>query len=65
MGRKIDELRRERRLTKDELAEQLGVCRATVYAWINGRYCPSRSIQPRVARVLRTTVADLNVWASS
>ncbi|MEU3494470.1 helix-turn-helix transcriptional regulator [Kitasatospora cineracea] len=43
-------------LTQAEFAEQVGVTRAAVSAWIAGRAVPSPAILPKVAAVLETTV---------
>ena len=51
-------------VTVDDLIKSLRVKRATVYSWRLGTRIPRREIQPRLARRLGTTVAELNGWAA-
>ncbi|MGB4942740.1 MAG: helix-turn-helix transcriptional regulator [Candidatus Moraniibacteriota bacterium] len=47
---KIECLRRERGLTQEELAQQVGVTRQTVIALEKGNYVPSVLLALRIAR---------------
>ena len=51
-------------LAAPQLATAMGIARATVYHWRIGRCFPSRNIQPRLAKRLGVSVAELNGWAS-
>jgi excisionase family DNA binding protein len=46
-------------LTPDDVAERLGVPKATLYTW---RHCGEGPAWFRVGRHLRTTEADLAAW---
>lgn len=50
-------------LTVDALVKALKVNRSTVYSWRAGTRRPRREIQPRLARKLGATVAELNGWS--
>lgn len=47
-----------------QLADELEQARSTVYHWRAGTRIPSRGIQPRLARRLGVSVAELNGWAA-
>lgn len=51
-------------LSVDALVRSLKVNRSTVYSWRAGTRRPRREIQPRLARKLGTTVAELNGWTA-
>ena len=65
MGPKIRELMEARELTQAELARELGVSRARVWCWLHRDRFPTRTIQPKLAKILGTTVAALNGWSAS
>ncbi len=48
----------------DELARRMRIGRSTAYAWRNGTRVPSREMQPKLAKQLGVTVAELNGWAA-
>lgn len=50
--------------TADELARSMQIARSTAYHWRNGTRIPSRGMQPRLAKRLGVTVAELNGWAA-
>jgi transcriptional regulator with XRE-family HTH domain len=51
-------------VTVDDLSRQLKIGRSTAYAWCKGTRIPSRPMQPKLARVLRVSIAQLNGWAA-
>lgn len=56
---KIHELRRELKLTQEELAEKVGVRRETIGALENGKYNPSLKLAMDIASVLGKTVEEI------
>lgn len=63
-ARRLVELMDAAKLSPDELAKRLGANRSTVYHWRTGFRTPSPDIQPKLAKVLGTSVAALNGWAA-
>lgn len=61
LGARIAERRTMLGLTQDYLAQELGVRVAAISDWERGVFSPSQSKLPRLASVLKTTVADLYV----
>jgi len=61
---RIATLMDEAGLTPEELSDKMRIARSTAYHWRNGTRIPSRSMQPRLAKHLRTSVAKLNGWAA-
>lgn len=51
-------------VSADDLASAIAVDRSTVYSWRNGSRIPSRGIQTKLAKRLRTTLVELNGWAA-
>lgn len=56
---RIAELRRERRVTQEELAEAVAVTRQTIISLENGRYNASLLLAHRLARYFGTTIEQL------
>lgn len=52
IGKKIEKYRKERDLTRNELAELAGVSMPTVYRWENGDRLPDIATLMRLARIL-------------
>jgi transcriptional regulator with XRE-family HTH domain len=48
----------------DDLAKRMQIARSTAYHWRNGTRIPSRDLQPKLAKVLKTDIATLNGWAA-
>lgn len=65
MGKRIAELRRARELSQAELARKLAVTRGAVWNWENDEKFPSSRTQPKLARVLGTTIGWLHGERSS
>lgn len=52
-------------LTPEKLADRMAINRSTAYSWRNGTRIPSRALQPKLAKCLRTSVAALNGFGRS
>lgn len=59
LGEKIASARREKGMTQEMLAEQLGVTRQAVARWETGLSVPDAGMLVRIAGALDTTVNDL------
>jgi len=63
-GKRITQLMDAANVSSDELARRMRTARSTVYHWRNGFRIPSRDLQPKLAKALGVTVAELNGWAA-
>jgi transcriptional regulator with XRE-family HTH domain len=59
MAHFISELRKEKKLTQKELAEQLGVTDKAVSKWERGLSCPDISLLSKLSRLLGVTTSEL------
>ena len=59
MHNRIAELRRERRITQEELGEAVGVTRQTIISLENGRYNASLLLAHKIARYFDLTIEEL------
>ncbi|MFA6710482.1 MAG: helix-turn-helix transcriptional regulator [Candidatus Methanomethylophilaceae archaeon] len=59
MKNKLEELRKERNLNQDELAEILQVTRQTIGSLENGRYNPSIILAFRIARYFGKPIEEI------
>ena len=59
MQNRIAELRRERRITQEELGEAVGVTRQTIISLENGRYNASLLLAHRLARYFGLAIEEL------
>ncbi|HBC95136.1 MAG TPA: hypothetical protein DCZ10_20150 [Pelotomaculum sp.] len=59
MAQFISELRKEKKLTQKELAEQLGVTDKAVSKWERGLSCPDISLLSKLSHVLGVTISEL------
>ena len=59
MGQFISELRKEKKLTQKDLAEQLGVTDKAVSKWERGLSCPDISLLPKLSHILGVTTSEL------
>ena len=59
LGKRIAELRREKGLKQDELAEKLNVSPQAVSKWENDQTCPDISLLPDLAKILGVSVDEL------
>ena len=59
MRNRIAELRRERRITQEELGAAVGVTRQTIISLENGRYNASLLLAHRIARYFDLSIEEL------
>jgi transcriptional regulator with XRE-family HTH domain len=59
VGKKIANLRKEKGMTQDDIAEKLNVSPQAVSKWENDVSYPDIMLLPKIARLLDTTVDDL------
>ncbi len=62
MKNRLEELRKEKGLKQDELAEILEVSRQTVSSLENGKYNPSILLAFKIARVFQCTIEDVFIY---
>ncbi len=59
IGRFISELRRENKITQEELGEKIGVTNKTISRWENGNYLPSVEMLQRLSNELSVSINEL------
>ena len=59
MNSRIKELRKERKITQDELASVLGVTRQTIISLENGRYNASLQLAHKIAQYFELHIEDV------
>lgn len=59
MKNRIQELRAQRRITQQELADAVSVTRQTIISLENGRYNASLILAHKIARYFDTTIEDV------
>ena len=59
LSENIIRLRRERKLTQEELADFLGVTKAAVSKWERGASLPDMAQMPKIASLFAVTLDDL------
>lgn len=62
MNNRIKELRKERKITQDELAGVVGVTRQTIISLENGKYNASLQLAYRIARYFNLHIEDVFVF---
>lgn len=62
MKNRLEELRKARGMTQEDLAEILEVSRQTVGSLENGRYNPSILLAFRIARLFHTTIEEVFLY---
>ena len=62
MKNRLEELRRARGMTQEDLAEILEVSRQTVGSLENGRYNPSILLAFKIARLFHTTIEEVFLY---
>ncbi len=62
MKNRLGELRKQRGIKQEELAEQLKVSRQTIGSLENGRYNPSIVLAIKIARYFGTNVEDIFIY---
>jgi putative transcriptional regulator len=59
---RLEELRTQRNITQEELAEQLKVSRQTIGSLEHGRYNPSIILAYKIARFFGTTIEEVFMY---
>ena len=59
MGKRISDLRKQKGMTQEQLAQQVGVTAQAVSKWENDLSCPDISILPQLAETLGVTTDEL------
>ena len=59
MKNRIAQLRKERRITQEELADAVGVTRQTIISLENGRYNASLLLAHKIARYFDLSIEEL------
>jgi len=59
---RIEEYRRERRLTQSELADALGVTRQTIISLENGKYKASLVLAHKIAQFFDAAIEDIFIF---
>ena len=62
INNRVFELRKEKEVTQEELAEVLGVSRQTIIAIEKGNYIPSLLLGLKIAKFFNKTVEDVFVY---
>ena len=62
MKNRITELRKEKKLTQQDLANLLGVTRQTIISLENGRYNPSITLAFKLARTFEMQIEDIFIY---
>ena len=62
MKNKLEEIRKERGITQEDLAKILEVSRQTVGSLENGRYNPSIILAFKIARYFEMTIEDIFIY---
>ena len=62
MKNRLEEIRKQRGIRQEELAEAMGVSRQTISSLENGRYNPSVILAIKLARYFGTKVEDIFIY---
>ena len=62
MKNRIEEMRRERGISQEELAKLAEVSRQTVSSLENGRYNPSITLAYKIARLFGAAIEDVFIF---
>lgn len=62
MKNKLEEIRKQKGIKQEELADAMGVSRQTISSLENGRYNPSVILAIKLARYFGTNVEDLFLY---
>lgn len=65
MKNRLEELRKQRGIRQEELADLLGVSRQTIGSLENGRYNPSIVLAFRIARFFGLTIEQIFLYEES
>ena len=59
LGRKIIEMRKNKKLSQEQLAEKLNVSRQTIYNWENGKFYPDIDALVKISKCFNISLDDL------
>ena len=59
MKNRIEEIRKQRDITQDEFAKQMGVSRQTISSLENGRYNPSILLAYKIAKYFNMAIEEV------
>lgn len=62
MNNRLEQLRKERGIKQEELAESLEVSRQTIGSLENGRYNPSIILAFKIARYFKLAIEDIFIY---
>ena len=62
MKKRLEELRKQRGIRQEDLAEVLGVSRQTIGSLENGRYNPSILLAYKISRYFKCTIEDIFIY---
>lgn len=62
MKNKLEEIRKQKGIKQEELADAMGVSRQTISSLENGRYNPSVILAIKLARYFRLRVEDIFIY---
>lgn len=62
MRNRLEELRKARGISQEQLADALGVSRQTIGSLENGRYNPSIILAFKIARYFNLTIEDIFIY---
>ncbi|MDR2108601.1 MAG: helix-turn-helix transcriptional regulator [Coriobacteriales bacterium] len=62
MKNRLEELRKQKNITQEDLAEELKVSRQTIGSLENGRYNPSIILAYKIARFFGTTIEEIFIY---
>ena len=62
MKNRPEELRKQRGIRQEDLAEVLGVSRQTIGSLENGRYNPSILLAYKISRYFKCTIEDIFIY---
>lgn len=62
MKNRLEEIRKQRGMTQEELADKLDVSRQTIGSLENGRYNPSIILAFKIAKLFDVRIEDLFIY---
>ena len=65
IGQTIRQLRKQKNMTQEELANAVGVSIAAVSKWESGKSCPDIALLPAIARRLETSIDNLFAFSTA
>ncbi|MEG2289383.1 MAG: helix-turn-helix transcriptional regulator [Clostridium sp.] len=62
MENKIQELRKSKKITQEELAQMCGVSRQTIISLENGKYNPSILLAHKISKIFNCIIEDVFIF---